>query len=232
MDAQLAVAAVILHERLEKLRPPRPVQHMWGGPGEDLGHRAVLVGHHARIAEDPPGQRHRRCVWQGRQKRRNRPVADMHIDKFVDVQRQHPVRPRDQWMPVRLLQCCPLRALAMRSGIAEMGQPAQLLQPVQHRIRAVVAIVGKDKKIRDPAGPVMRQPFQKERPLVPHAKDGRDLHPARPFIFAKIFPPEAFRAPKPAPRAEGLARGWDQKKACRPVIARPRISACTSCVPS
>ena len=75
--------------------------------------------------------------------------------------------------------------------LAHMDQPAKRRQPVQHGVRPVVAIVGKDQEIGDPAGPVMRQPLQKERALVTHAKDGRDLHPARPFILAQISPPEA-----------------------------------------
>ena len=96
-------------------------------------------------------------------------------------------------MAIRLLQCRPLRPFRVRAGIAHMRQPAHLLQAVQHCVRAVLAVVREHKDIRHPTGPVMRQPFQQERALVLDAQDGRDLHPARPFIFAGNIPAGGIR---------------------------------------
>ena len=160
--------------------------------GESLGHRLIPIVHYSRIAEHPPGQRDRGRFGQGRQQSRDCPVADMDVDEFVNIQRQKPVRAGHQRMLVRKLQCRPLRPLAMRSGIADMGQPAQCLQPVQHGIGAVVAIVGKDKKICDPAGPVMCQPLQQERAFIADAKDGRDLH-CRPHSSSSNIPAGGIR---------------------------------------
>ena len=88
-----------------------------------------------------------------------------------------------------------------------------------------------------------------ERRLV--ALDHRDLRPASsaaaaipaPIVPPPITPTAAVGSgttpsssgsarDRPLGRAEIVLRRRHQKNACSPVCARPRISACTSCVPS
>ena len=85
------------------------------------------------------------------------------------------------------LERLPLRALLMRAVIADMGEPADLLQTVQHEVGAIGAIVGEDQKVGHPCRAVMGQPFQKEARLVldrqntqdPHGPDRKQAGPKR-----------------------------------------------------
>ncbi|OIQ72964.1 hypothetical protein GALL_454060 [mine drainage metagenome] len=63
-----------------------------------------------------------------------------------------------------------------------MRQPPNRLKPVEHRIGAVVAIIGVNKEIADARRPVMGEPFEQKRALVAHCGDYQRLHgryPAR-----------------------------------------------------
>lgn len=52
------------------------------------------------------------------------------------------------------------------------------------------------------------------------------------FLLAQIPPAGGVRWHRRVPPAGVFGQGEGQKKACRPVMARPKIRACTSCVPS
>ena len=55
-----------------------------------------------------------------------------------------------------------------------MGDLAQCGQAIQHRVAAIVAVVGKQKKIGEAYAAMMRQPFEQERALVANSQDGED----------------------------------------------------------
>ena len=181
VHAKLAPRAVIAEQRLEQLRPPRPVQGPGRGAGEDLGHRAVFIGAHAVIAEQPPGQRDGAGVGQGAQERRQAAVTHMDVHEFIDIGEQHPVGHLHQRVAVGGVQGGPLRALVravavMRAGVADMGDQPHRLQPVEHQIGAVAAVVGKHQNVGEADGAVMGQPFQQEGRLVLHRCDQQRAH--------------------------------------------------------
>ena len=91
MHAQFAIAAIILEQRFEQLRPPWPAEKGRRGPGKGFRNRRVGITDHTRIAKHPPCQRNCSGVRQRPQQRLHRPVAHMDIHKFVDIAKQHPI---------------------------------------------------------------------------------------------------------------------------------------------
>ena len=65
---------------------------------------------------------------------------------------------------------------------------AQFLEPDQHLVGAVGAVVGIDEDIGEPHGKVMGKPFQKERRLVLHHRDRHDGAVFR-LWFEVLHPP-------------------------------------------
>ena len=114
-------------------------------------------------------------------------IPAMDVDEFINIKRQDPF--------------CLLHHLQFGSGfqrgelnatfligavVADVGNATKRLQPIEHHIRAIVAIVGKDEHMVEADGTVMRQPFQQECTLVADTKDRevRDLtiHGGRPRL--------------------------------------------------
>ena len=71
-------------------------------------------------------------------------------------------------------------AIIMRAIVADVFNHAHFLQPVEHRIGAVLTVVGIDQEIRDPAGAVMGHPFEKKGCLVSNCQDCQYFQVATP----------------------------------------------------
>ena len=178
MHPHLAIGSVVAKQRLEHRGPPGPVQHRRCRVGKAFGDPALQRSDHAAIAEHPPGERDRSGLGQGRQQRRQGAVTRVDVHEFIDIEKHHPIRLRLQRVTIRRFQRRPLRAFLPGAGIVHMGQPAQRVQPVEHRIRAVLAIIGKHQKVGEAHSPVLGEPFQKESALVLHRGDGQRAHQA------------------------------------------------------
>ena len=93
----------------------------------------------------------------------------MDVDEFIDIQCRDPVGALNDLHGIGVFIGGELyAALLVRAVIAHMAQHAHGVQPVEHQVSAILTIVGKDEEIREPAGPVMGQPFQQEGAFVAH----------------------------------------------------------------
>ena len=174
VNAKAAIAAIVAKERLEKRRPPGPAHDGGGGAGELFGDRPVGIVAQPGIAEKPPCQRDRRRLRQRGQKGRQRAVARVDIDVFVDVEDQHPIGGLAQRVLARQLQRRPLRPLRMRPVIADMGQPAHRLHPVQHRVGAIGAVVRQHEGVGEPHRPVVGEPVDEKGAFVLDRQHGKE----------------------------------------------------------
>ena len=103
-------------------------------------------------------------------------IAHMHIDEFIDVERDDPVGPGHDVETLGHLERGELHApLIIGTVIAHMGQPARLGQQVEHIVAAILAIVREDKEIGHARRPVMGQPFDKKGGLVPDGQNSKYL---------------------------------------------------------
>ena len=142
VDAGLFVGAVIGIERLEHRGAPRPVQDFRRGVGERFGYGGVGETDLIVVAKQPPGQGDRCGLGQGGVQVAQRAIAHMNVDEFVNIQRQDPIRTAQAGHLGGLLQGRELDAtLIMGAVIAHVLEPAHRIQPVQHRIRTIIAIV-------------------------------------------------------------------------------------------
>ena len=74
--------------------------------------------------------------------RRQCMIAAVDVDEFVNIERQDPVGLFNDAVFARDLECRELdAALVVGTIVAQMGQHPHLLQPVEHHIGAVIAIV-------------------------------------------------------------------------------------------
>ena len=137
----------------------------------------VFVVHYSRIAEIAPGQRDRRGVRKGFDQCGQGAVAHMHSDEFVDVEGHQPFCPLHRVRLAGQFQSAELDApFAKGRRVADVGQPPQRLQPVQHKVGAIVAVVRHDNEIRDADAAVPGQPIQQKRRLVADTQNGGDGH--------------------------------------------------------
>lgn len=136
------------------------MHHRWRAAGKGLGHRAVFVSDLICTAKKPPCEGDRCGLGQGGVQRGEAVIAAVDVDEFIDVKRQDPIGLLHKLQVGRGLQRGELNAaLLIGAVVADVGHAAKRLQPVEHRIRAVVAIVGKDQHMVETDGAVMRQPF-------------------------------------------------------------------------
>ena len=100
----------------------------------------------------------------------------MDVHKLINIAKEDPIGATLQSVTVRGLEHGPLRPLLMRTIVADMGQPAKRLQPVQHGIGAITALIGKSQHIGEPHGAVMRKPLDQKRALVLDPQNSQRPH--------------------------------------------------------
>ena len=175
VDAHFGMAGPAI-QCLEHLRAPWPGKRGGCCAREGFGHRAVNIANDARIAEHPPRQGDGIGLRQGGKQGAKGSVAGVDVHEFIDIGKQHPIGAAHQGMLACRRQGRPLRTFALWILAAQMGQPAQLLQPVQHGVGAIRAIIGKHKEMGEPHLSVMRQPFQQKGRFVLDRCDKDCLH--------------------------------------------------------
>ena len=180
MRAQRLVGADVGTQRLETP----------GGEGfRQVGRRAsVELRKRRRVlerlmpggAEQPPCHRDvRHLLRQPLQQAVQRAVAGADVHEFSGFQAGDPVGLEDRRMAHDVLERAGLRGDALRRLEGHMGHDAHFLQPVEHPVGAVRAVVAEDQEMIEADGAVMGDPFQQIGALV---ADDRHDEPAGPAV--------------------------------------------------
>ena len=104
-------------------------------------------------------------------------IAAVNVHELVHIQRQYPIGLFDQLVLGGLFERGELYpAFVIGAVIADVGDVAQLLQPVEHGVGAVLTAIGEDQKIVESHSAMMGEPFQQEGRLVSHTQDCKVGH--------------------------------------------------------
>ena len=136
-----------------------------GGPCRDL-----VRAHHAPIGGDALGPR-----GAGGEEGCERAVACPDVQEFVGVDGQEPVGVEQGAVFLGQRQGMGLGFLARRHRVRAVSAEAHGVQPVEHRVGAVAAVVGIDPDGIEADQPVIGEPFQKAGAFVLHHGEDRGL---------------------------------------------------------